>query len=110
MLVTSTQLKAISVIQEKKFIQMLAVEVTERFKPINLTQIRLLNDISEFVKEAHRFEFNYDDDIEQFVYLKFLYPSFAKLPHSESVIEILTTPDRHPEIKINELIHYFENR
>jgi hypothetical protein len=110
MIITTTQLNTISALQERKYVDMLVSEVKLRFPEGLPNDNDLHSEVHKWVNEARSFEFSFEDDIEQYVYIKYLYPRFKKLPYSADLLQILTYPDRNPEIKIDELINYFENQ
>lgn len=110
MIIKGIQLSKIGAEAEINFIKMLAQEVRQRFR-INEDEDRnLLDEIRQIIMEARNFEFEFDEDIEQYVYLKFGYPLFRKRPYPNAILEMLRYPDRHPDVKITELITYFENQ
>ena len=107
-IVNNIQIRKLAEFERKKFITFLLNEVNVRFGNQDISKEELQNQLNIFVDEAVQHDFEFEDDIEQYVYLKYLYPAFKVNPFPTEVYDILLYPDRSPDIKINELICFFE--
>ena len=70
--------------------------------------IMLKSEVRRYIKEAESFEFELEETIEQYLYLKWRYPLFKEQPLSKLILDILNFPDRAEEVKIEELIMHLE--
>jgi hypothetical protein len=106
--VSNFQFQSLGEPERTRFIEFLLTEVREKHVLETTSDLELKNRISDIVEEAKSFEIIFEDDIEQYTYLKFRYPKFQEKPYPQDVYDILTYPDRTPEVKFEEIIYYFE--
>jgi hypothetical protein len=91
------------------FLSRMEESIIENFEVTRRTE-EFKHDIRKTVTEAEHFGFYTEEAIEQYLYLKWKYPAFKKTPLNKDILEILTFPDRRQEVKIDELIFYFEKK
>jgi len=86
------------------FLDRMAESIAENFAIENAPNLK--KEVTFFVEEAQKFDFETEETIEQYLCLKWKYPIFKTVPLKREILDILTFPDRQEDIKIDELVFY----
>lgn len=108
MVISENQMERLENESYSSFLERMEESILENF-PTELDNQELKGDVKYYVEEADKFGFEMEEMVEQYLYLKWKYPSFKKMPLNKEILEILTYPDREAEVKIDELIFFFKN-
>lgn len=107
LIINKSQITTFAENEYLSFLDKMAESIAENFGIENNENLK--KEVVIYVVESQKFDFEYEETIEQYLYIKWKYDSFKKTPFNKNILDILTFPDRDEETKIDELFFYFEN-
>jgi hypothetical protein len=84
------------------FLTLMCKFIKENYpETLSIEEKLLKTQIKEAVDEARKFGFQYEMDIEDYLFIKWLYPEMKEQPLSENILNIMLFKDRSPQKKIS---------
>ena len=101
LLIRKKQLEELRIHKTNDFLNRMCEFVCDNFTIDNPNSLFFHEEVHNAIKEAQHFDFEMEEEIENFIFVKWRYAEMKQQPLPENVVTILEFPDRSAERKIH---------